>query len=53
MVSHFRDRHSVHATELLSISREKYVCVEPGMATYWYDLAPNERWIGQQTLETL
>lgn len=33
--------------------RNKFICVEPGIATYWNDLQPGERWIGQQVLETL
>jgi len=32
---------------------DKYICVEPGMATYWHELAPGSRWIGQQVLEAL
>jgi hypothetical protein len=30
--------------------RERYVCVEPGSASYFVDLAPSERWIGGQTI---
>lgn len=28
---------------------ERYVCVEPGIASYWNELAPEETWIGTQT----
>jgi len=32
---------------------DKFICVEPGMATYWNEIPPGDRWFGQQTLETL
>jgi len=32
---------------------EKYVCVEPGIVTYWNDIAPSGKWRCLQTLETL
>jgi len=32
---------------------EKYICVEPGMASYWNDIAPEKAWSGQQVLTTL
>jgi len=29
---------------------DRFVCVEPGIASYWGELAPGEKWIGQQVL---
>ncbi|KAG8905431.1 hypothetical protein FRB99_008977 [Tulasnella sp. 403] len=31
----------------------KYICVEPGMASYWNEIPPGGKWIGQQVLSTL
>jgi len=31
----------------------KYICVEPGIVTYWNEIPPSGKWLGQQTLETL
>jgi len=31
----------------------KFVCVEPGVASYWVDLGPGEHWRGTQTITAL
>lgn len=33
--------------------RDKYICVEPGMATYWNEIPGKGKWDGQQVLKTL
>jgi len=32
---------------------DKYVCVEPGMASYYNEIPPGGKWSGQQVLSTL
>ncbi|KAG8927330.1 hypothetical protein FRC01_007665 [Tulasnella sp. 417] len=32
---------------------DKYICVEPGMATYWNEIPGKGKWDGQQVLKTL
>jgi len=32
---------------------DRYICVEPGMATYWNEIQAGGKWTGQQVLETL
>ncbi|KAG9043901.1 hypothetical protein FS837_009024 [Tulasnella sp. UAMH 9824] len=32
---------------------DKYICVEPGMATYWNEIPAKGKWDGQQVLKTL
>jgi len=32
---------------------DRFVCVEPGIASYWNTVAPGEKWIGQQVLTAI
>ncbi|KDQ06917.1 hypothetical protein BOTBODRAFT_192744 [Botryobasidium botryosum FD-172 SS1] len=32
---------------------DRFVCVEPGIASYWNTIAPGEKWIGQQVLTAI